>query len=506
MNKIIINFEDYRKKVLGCWMGKNIGGTLGEPDEWKRQINNYKFYKQDLLGEPMPNDDLDIQLLWLIALEERGVNIDAQTLSEYWVNFVTPHWAEYGTAKINMRTGLQPPVSGFFNNSFKDSCGSFIRSEIWACIAPGSPRTAAQYAYEDAIIDHGGGEGVYAEVFCATLESAAFIINDIRKLIDIGLSYIPENCVTAQAVKTAIDCYDTNKSWKEARDIILEKYRGRVPLFTEHLMSKEDVDKGFADGCLGFDVPSNIAILIIGLLYGEEDFGKTLCTAVNCGEDTDCTGATAGAIFGIIHGFDAIPEKWIKPIGRSIKTITLNLGDLGSFGKLVPASIDNLSERIEIIVQQVISAKNLPVTINNNPTGVSALNESIFFAEGFREKLFENFNFVVHKFNFFDIAVGYGDSPKIICKEIKKVILKIKNTYRIAANLHFRIFADDDIFISPKNGSFFVNSFGSAEQNTSKIELNITAEKLKPGVNKLVAEFTVDSHPTVMHVPIILMN
>ena len=488
-------------------MGKNIGGTLGAPDEWRRQINNYEFYIQDLKGEAMPNDDLDIQLLWLIALEERGINIDAQTLGEYWVNYVTPHWAEYGTAKINMRAGLQPPVSGSFNNTYKDSCGSFIRSEIWACIAPGCPQVAAQYAYEDAIIDHGGGEGVYAEVFCAALESAAFIINDIRKLIEIGLSYIPENCATAQAVKTAIEYYDTKKTWREARDIILEKYRGRVPPCNEHLMSKEDVDKGFVDGILGFDVPSNIGILIIGLLYGEGDFGKTLCTAVNCGEDTDSTAATAGSIFGIMRGIDAIPEKWIEPIGHGIKTVTLNLGDLGYFGNLVPADIDNLSMRTEKIARQVIAGKYLPVTLDdNNPTDFSELNETNLIAGKFREELFENFDSVVHKFDFFDIAVGYGETPKIFCNEPKSVKIKVKNKYRMAANLNYRIFADEDIFVTPENGSMYVNYPGTEGQNVNEIELNITAEKLNAGANRLVAEFSINGRPGVMLVPIVLIN
>jgi len=488
-------------------MGKNIGGTLGAPDEWKRQINNYEFYIQDLHGEPMPNDDLDIQLLWLIALEERGINIDAQTLGEYWVNYVTPHWAEYGTAKINMRSGLQPPVSGSYNNTYKDSCGSFIRSEIWACIAPGCPQVAAQYAYEDAIIDHGGGEGVYAEVFCAALESAAFVIDDIRKLIEIGLSYIPETCATAQAVKTAIEYYDSKKTWREARDIILEKYRGRVPPCHEHLMSKDDVDKGFIDGILGFDVPSNIGILIIGLLYGEGDFGKTLCTAVNCGEDTDCTAATAGSIFGIIHGFDAIPENWIEPIGHGIKTITLNLGDLGGFGTLVPADIDNLSVRTEKIARQVIAGKNLPVIIDDsNATDLSDLKESTLFAQRFREELFDNFDFAVHKFDFFDIAVNCGETPKIICGESKSVIIKVTNKYRVAANLNFRILADEEIFALPNSGSLYVNYPGTEGQNINEIELEIIAEKLIPGANRLVAEFTIDGRPIVMHVPIVLMN
>ncbi|MFZ4396396.1 MAG: hypothetical protein ACOYOU_12305 [Kiritimatiellia bacterium] len=35
-----LNINDYREKVLGCWLGKNIGGTVGAPFEWKRQVNN----------------------------------------------------------------------------------------------------------------------------------------------------------------------------------------------------------------------------------------------------------------------------------------------------------------------------------------------------------------------------------------------------------------------------------------------------------------------------------
>jgi len=156
---VTLNREDYRKKVLGCWMGKNIGGTLGAPFEWRRQVNDVSFYTQDLGGEPLPNDDLDIQLLWLVALEEMGIGIDAHTLADYWCLYVTPHWSEYGTGKVNMRAGLLPALSGTVSNAYKDSCGAFIRSEIWACIAPACPGMAARYAYEDAILDHGNGEG-----------------------------------------------------------------------------------------------------------------------------------------------------------------------------------------------------------------------------------------------------------------------------------------------------------------------------------------------------------
>ena len=58
------------------------------------------------------------------------------------------------------------------------------------------------------------------------------------------------------------------------------------------------------------DAPQNIAFTILGWLYGE-DFGDAILKAVNCGYDTDCTGATLGAILGIIGG------KSLRKMGRA---------------------------------------------------------------------------------------------------------------------------------------------------------------------------------------------
>ena len=126
--------QDYRRRVLGCFLGKNAGGTLGMRDEWHRRINHVDGYVHEITGEPLPNDDMDLQLVWLVALEEQGVSVDAGLLGDYWMYYITPHWAEYGNCKENMRCGLQPPFSGTVNNPYKDSCGAYIRSEILSLI------------------------------------------------------------------------------------------------------------------------------------------------------------------------------------------------------------------------------------------------------------------------------------------------------------------------------------------------------------------------------------
>ena len=86
--KPAINEAEFRDRVYACWLGKNIGGTLGMPFEGKKEINNVTFYTKLKEGEPAANDDLDLQILWLKAMEENNYRVDAYTLGEYWLKYV----------------------------------------------------------------------------------------------------------------------------------------------------------------------------------------------------------------------------------------------------------------------------------------------------------------------------------------------------------------------------------------------------------------------------------
>lgn len=334
-----LKFSEYKDRMMGCWMGKNIGGVLGAPFEGKRQINHVDFYIQDLKGNPPPNDDLDLQLVWLNAVERYGRHTNASILGEYWLSFIIPNWVEYGAGKNNLKMGLVPPLAGYLENPYKDSCGCFIRSEIWACLAPGHPEIAVRYAYEDAIVDH-SGEGMYGEVFCAAVQSAAFVEKDKYKLIDIGLSYIPDECDVAKGIKTAIDSYKAGVSFEEARRSVMTAVPGSFGIQGTPL---KDIPTDVPAGKPGYDAPGNIGITIIGWLYGEDDFGKSLCIANNCGEDTDCTCATLGAILGIMHGASGIPQKWVEPIGDTISTCCINMLNGGIS---IPKTVTELTDRV----------------------------------------------------------------------------------------------------------------------------------------------------------------
>lgn len=504
-----ISLREYKNKLKGCFLGKNIGGTAGAPLEWIRQINDFQFYLQELDGNPLPNDDLDIQLLWLIALEERGLDINARTLGEYWLTFVTPHWSEYGIGKINMRCGLPAPLCGTHYNEYKDSCGAFIRSEIWAAIAPGAPEIAAKYAYEDAILDHGDGEGTYAEIFFAALESAAFVENDFNKLIEIALSYIPEDCACSKVVRMVIECYNKKMDYKEVRDLVLKEYRGCVSGANPLTGSKEDYEKGFFDGKLGFDVPSNIGIVIIGMLYSEGDFDKLMQITINCGEDTDCTAATVGAIYGIIHGAEKIPQNWLEPIGTTIKTGCLNLGELGGYGAEIPQNIDELVDRVTNIAKQVGLAyvNGMEITdtepVKEKIPGSLICEDSHIFGEMVKGP--------IYSFDFFDIQVVYAGGPVIRNSQCKKVTLRIVNKYKNVEALDIKVWCEDDIHVMPsKSGRLLIKApyfRGPAFRgNMECAEFEFICEDIKIPVINGVFQITSPGRHTNMNVPFVLIN
>ena len=319
-----LNRQIYRDKVYGCWTGKAAGGTLGGPYELTKEMNSVTFYPPEINGANLPNDDLDLQLVWLAAAERYGAqNVNERILAEYWSEMITGPWNEYGVCRNNIRMGLTPPLSGSCgNDAWKWSNGAWIRSEIWACFFPGSPVRAARAAYADACCDH-CGEGIYAEVFTAALQSAAFVESDIMKLIETGLSLIPADSRIAALIRSAIKFHADGYTLAEARNAVV----------------KATADLGW------FQAPGNIAFSILSLLYGEGDFGKTLAYAVNCGDDADCTAGFSGAVIGIILGKSGIPKKWTDPVGDGIVTCSIeNTGRICL--RPVPKTLTELTDRV----------------------------------------------------------------------------------------------------------------------------------------------------------------
>jgi ADP-ribosylglycohydrolase len=326
MDRLTLGRKEYRDRVFACWMGKNIGGTLGAPMEGRRYAHALEFF------DPVPkqaaaNDDLDLQLVWLQMLEEQGTDPPLPAFAQYWERYARAYpWNEYGFFMRNYTRGLRPPVAGCFENYFVDEMGSPIRSEIWACLHPADPQAAARMAWKDSALDHAGGEGMWGEMFWAAVESAAFVESDPLTLIRLGLNMIPLSSHVARSMREAVWCWEKKMRWGDARERIATRF-------------------GHVQPC---NAVPNHGFTILGWLYGK-DFGDRLCKAVNCGFDTDCTGATLGSLLGILGGSAGIPQRWRDPVGMQIVLHRFTRG------LKAPKDIEELTARTVALAEKAIA-------------------------------------------------------------------------------------------------------------------------------------------------------
>ena len=506
---MILNYEEYRDKLMGCWAGKNIGGVLGMPFEGVRGVFDVDYYQQDLSKDPPPNDDLDIQMIYLLALERYGKNVNSEILGEYWLKYQMADWQVFGSCKAHMRMGLAPPLSGYVNNSDRDNIDPFILAEIWACIAPGHPQIAVEYAKKDAVVlCNNGTDGYYGEIFLAAVESAAFAIEDKFKLIDIGLSYIPEDCGMSKAIRAVLECYHEGATWQDARQM----------MFT--LM---DNNPSIADDAPTFIKekrwvgPMYAGFVIIGWLYGEDDFGKSLCITVNCGEDTDTTAASLGAILGIINGYKNIPEKWIKPIGDDIGTMCINLTD---WQFRVPKSVPEFADRI-IKLAPVILGSDICNYINDFKINMSeesklycppALKYFYECGENYTNIVGRSTLPVMYEFLLFSAELYYLDGPFVFANKPCRFRLILKNNTNTQEWLSLNFHTPDGFTVTPSesvNAYLDIECFGvMAGERTGRtiIDFEVTAESLEKGRSDILVDITVNGHFSRGTIPIVLLQ
>lgn len=341
MDKVIVSSAKLYDKIYGAWLGRCAGCLLGQPVEgWHRArieallkgtdnypIDNYMssivpdnikrecdvsdypgVYGNKMKGwinnvEYMPeDDDINYTIMGLKIVEKYGIDFTPENVAECWLDSLpilhlcTAERVAYRNV-VNM---IIPPASASYRNPYREWIGAQIRADFFGYIAPGNPELSSFMAFRDASISH-TKNGIYGEMFVAAMISAAAVTDDIKNIIDTGLSMIPEKSRLYESIQRVLDWNRAGITWKEAIDKVHQIYD----------------EKNAHDWC--HTIP-NAMIVVIGLLYGELDFGKSIGIAVMAGFDTDCNGATVGSSMGMVLGADALPDKWKKPLGNKLKS------------------------------------------------------------------------------------------------------------------------------------------------------------------------------------------
>lgn len=143
-------------------------------------------------------------------------------------------------------------------------------------------------------------------MFFAAMRAGAFITNDVKELIDIGLSEIPAGSRLSEVINNTLAWSKSDDSWSDVWTRIDALYGHYNDVHTIKIA----------------------AMIVLGLLNGNGDFEKTITTTVLGGWDADCTGATTGSIAGVMLGSKYLPDKWVTVFNDRIKTSVRGFEDV----------------------------------------------------------------------------------------------------------------------------------------------------------------------------------
>ncbi|MDD5014466.1 MAG: ADP-ribosylglycohydrolase family protein [Atribacterota bacterium] len=326
-----VDSDVWYEKVYGGWYGKCIGVSLGDPVAgWESEKIRDKYgIITDYVKKPSTkNDDVTYPIVLLHTIEEYGPEFTSRDLGYEWVEHLMPE--EVCTAEFvaleNIKNGIIPPYSAKENNPFNLWIGAQMRGEVNGFIAPGNPRVAVDFAYRDAVVSH-ITEAVYSEMFNAAVISAAFVEDDINELIKIGLSYVPRSSEFYNIIDTTCEWC---KDFKNSKEVLAK------------------IEETYASKYHWIHTFPNIANVIMALILGEGDFGKSICISANSGIDADCSTGQVGATLGVLIGEKNIPIKWKEPLNNTIEAY------LYSFEKMKISELTDWTLKIGKIIAEKI--------------------------------------------------------------------------------------------------------------------------------------------------------
>jgi ADP-ribosylglycohydrolase len=322
---------DYIERTYAGVLGKIIGVYLGRPFEgWTyerimAELGEINGYVNEKLGLPLvvTDDDISGTFTFLRALPDHGNSLDLTPfqIGQTWLNYLIEEktilwWGGMGnstehTAYLRLKNGIPAPQSGSIATNGQivaEQIGSQIFIDGWAMVAPGDPALAVDLARRASSVSH-DGEAIYGAQVIAAMEALAYVEQDIDCLLDTAVSFIPTESVIYRMIADIRQWHKVDGDWRVTRERIVEQY-------------------GYKDYIGNCHMVPNHALIILGLLYGEGDFQKSLMICNTAGWDTDCNSGNLGCLLGIRNGLAAFdgPVDWRGPVADRIYLPTMDGG------------------------------------------------------------------------------------------------------------------------------------------------------------------------------------
>lgn len=337
--KVSISEQELYDKLLGGWIGQMVGVGWAASTEFKwcgSIIPEKDFPEWDpgMINDAFAQDDLYVEVPFLLAMNTHGAMCDPKYMAETFRDSKFPLWHANVQARENLREGIEYPLSGsYLYNYHCDDIDWQIECDFLGQMYPGLVNASAARSFEVGHIMN-YGDGVYGGVFITAMHSAAYTAESIQEIIDAGIAVVPENTEFRAVIDQVMENYRAGYTWKENWRKIEVKW-GRDDRCCDLIPSNANIDAKL-----------NSAYVLIGLLYGEGDFEKTITISTRCGQDSDCNPSSAASILGNYYGASRIPEIYSD--------------DLRTEGVVFGYTDSTFSEVVEInfkLMKEVLAAK-----------------------------------------------------------------------------------------------------------------------------------------------------
>ena len=244
----------------------------------------------------LPDDDINYSVLALELLEQHGADLATTDVARAWLKslpLASTFTAERAAYKILLERGHewfpegQPlgfDIAECADNPYNAWIGAQIRADLYGWVCPGNPELALHLVTQDAQLSH-RGEGVYGAQWVSVLAALLGGGMSLPEGIDTATSFIPEDSQCATVVHAAKKLQNEPNGGNTIR----ESFGDMSPVHTVN----------------------NLGLVAWSLLHNADDFNAAIGDVVAAGLDTDCNGATVGALWAL-QG-KPIPGHWIEP-------------------------------------------------------------------------------------------------------------------------------------------------------------------------------------------------
>ncbi|PWS26487.1 hypothetical protein DHW03_17055 [Pedobacter yonginense] len=301
-----LKHTELQNKIKGGWAGQMIGVSFGNLFEFRYQgslINDYQNlpWEDGYLVPSLNQDDLYLDISFIETIEKEGINAPISSFSNAMAHAGYYLWHANQAARYNILNGISAPQSGYWvNNPHADCIDYQIESDFAGLISPGMPNIASEISDKVGHIMN-YGDGWYGGVYFGAMYSLAFVSKDVEYVVNEALKSIPENTTYHQCISDVIKWHRKYPNdWKQTWFEIQKKWTDDI-------------------GCPGgvytpfnIDAKVNSAYVVLGLLYGNGNFERTMEITTRCGQDADCNPSSACGILGAVLGYDAMPSKYKK--------------------------------------------------------------------------------------------------------------------------------------------------------------------------------------------------